>query len=209
MGGRFLWSSVSDKIGRKNTYTIFFVLGSLLYFAIPSIGESGNKALFVIGFCVIISMYGGGFAAIPAYLKDLFGTYQVGAIHGRILLAWSTAAVIGPVLVNYIRQSQIESGVPAAEAYSITMYIMAGLLIVGLLCNLSVRSVHEKHHEKDIKVAAHSGNPDDETAVSDAYLISKKVSVGGIGVWWRWALVCIPLCYGVIMVFVKALSLFN
>lgn len=209
MGGRFLWSSVSDKIGRKNTYTIFFVLGSLLYFAIPSIGESGNKALFVIGFCVIISMYGGGFAAIPAYLKDLFGTYQVGAIHGRILLAWSTAAVIGPVLVNYIRQSQIESGVPAAEAYSITMYIMAGLLIVGLLCNLSVRSVHEKHHEKDIKVAAHSGNPDDETAVSDAYLISKKVSAGGIGVWWRWALVCIPLGYGVIMVFVKALSLFN
>ena len=105
------------------------MLGSLLYFAIPSIGGSGNKALFVIGFCVIISMYGGGFAAIPAYLKDLFGTYQVGAIHGRILLAWSTAAVIGPVLVNYIRQSQIESGVPAAEAYSITMYIMAGLLM--------------------------------------------------------------------------------
>ena len=125
------------------------------------------------------------------------------------MLAWSTAAVIGPVLVNYIRQSQIESGVPAAEAYSITMYIMAGLLIVGLLCNLSVRSVHEKHHEKDIKVAAHSGNPDDETAVSDAYLISKKVSAGGIGVWWRWALVCVPLGYGVIMVFVKALSLFN
>ena len=209
MGGRFLWSSVSDKLGRKNTYTIFFVLGSLLYFAVPSIGESGNKALFIIGFCVIISMYGGGFAAIPAYLKDLFGTYQVGAIHGRILLAWSTAAVIGPVLVNYIRQSQIDSGVPAAQAYSVTMYIMAGLLIVGLLCNLAVKSVHEKHHETDIKTAAHSGNPDDETAVSDAYLLQEKVAAGGFSVWWRWALVGIPLVYGVVMVFVKALGLFR
>lgn len=209
MGGRFLWSSVSDKLGRKNTYTIFFVLGSLLYFAVPSIGESGNKALFIIGFCVIISMYGGGFAAIPAYLKDLFGTYQVGAIHGRILLAWSTAAVIGPVLVNYIRQSQIDSGVPAAHAYSVTMYIMAGLLIVGLLCNLAVKSVHEKHHETDIKTAAHSGNPDDETAVSDAYLLQEKVAAGGFSVWWRWTLVGVPLVYGVVMVFVKALGLFR
>lgn len=209
MGGRFLWSSVSDKLGRKNTYTIFFVLGSLLYFAVPSIGESGNKALFIIGFCVIISMYGGGFAAIPAYLKDLFGTYQVGAIHGRILLAWSTAAVIGPVLVNYIRQSQIDSGVPAAQAYSVTMYIMAGLLIVGLLCNLAVKSVHEKHHETDIKTAAHSGNPDDETAVSDAYLLQEKVAAGGFSVWWRWTLVGVPLVYGVVMVFVKALGLFR
>lgn len=209
MGGRFLWSSVSDRIGRKNTYTIFFVLGSLLYFAVPSIGESGNKALFIIGFCVIISMYGGGFAAIPAYLKDLFGTYQVGAIHGRILLAWSTAAVIGPVLVNYIRQSQIDSGVPAAQAYSVTMYIMAGLLIVGLLCNLAVKSVHEKHHETDIKTAAHSGNPDDETAVSDAYLLQEKVAAGGFSVWWRWTLVGVPLVYGVVMVFVKALGLFR
>ncbi|KQB50811.1 MFS transporter, partial [Neisseria meningitidis] len=209
MGGRFLWSSVSDKIGRKNTYTIFFVLGSLLYFAVPSIGEGGSKALFIIGFCVIISMYGGGFAAIPAYLKDLFGTYQVGAIHGRILLAWSTAAVIGPVLVNYIRQSQIDSGIPAAQAYGVTMYIMACLLIIGLLCNLAVKSVHEKHHEKDIKTAAHSGNPDDETAISDAYLVGEKVSGGGISVWWRWALAVIPLAYGVVMVFVKALDLFS
>ena len=209
MGGRFVWSSVSDKIGRKNTYTIFFVLGSLLYFAIPSIGESGSKTWFVIGFCVIMSMYGGGFAAIPAYLKDLFGTYQVGAIHGRLLLAWSTAAVIGPVLVNYIRQSQIDSGVPAAQAYSITMYIMAALLLVGLLCNLCVKAVHDKHHETDIVTAAHSGNPDDETAVSDAYLISENVSRGGFSVWWRWALVGIPLVYGVAMVFVKAMDLFR
>lgn len=209
MGGRFFWSSISDKIGRKNVYTIFFVLGSILYFAIPSIGASGNKTAFVLCFCVMISMYGGGFAAIPAYLKDLFGTYQVGAIHGRILLAWSTAAVIGPVLVNYIRESQINSGVPAAEAYSITMYIMAALLLVGLLCNACVRAVHEKHHEIDMKTAALSGNPDDETAVSDAYLIHENVSRGGVSVWWRWLLVSVPLLYGVVMVFVKALDLFQ
>ena len=209
MGGRFVWSSVSDKIGRKNTYTVFFVLGALLYFAIPSIGASGNKALFIIGFCAIISMYGGGFAAIPAYLKDLFGTYQVGAIHGRILLAWSTAAVIGPVLVNYIRQGQIDRGVPAAEAYGVTMYIMATLLVAGLLCNLCVKAVHEKHHETDIKKAAVSGNPDDETAISDAYLLKENVSRGGISVWWRWAVVSIPLIYGVVMVFAKALDLFR
>lgn len=209
MGGRFVWSSVSDKIGRKNTYTIFFVLGSLLYFAIPTLGESGNKTLFVIGFCLIMSMYGGGFATIPAYLRDLFGTYQVGAIHGRLLLAWSLAAVIGPVLVNYIRQSQIDSGIPAAQAYSITMYIMAALLLVGLVCNLLVKSVHEKHHETDIKTAAHSRNPADETMISDAYLVGEKVSKGGFGVWWRWALVSVPLLYGVAMVFVKALDLFR
>ncbi|EGV35395.1 L-lactate MFS transporter [Neisseria weaveri] len=209
MGGRFFWSSISDKIGRKNTYTIFFILGSLLYFMVPSIGESGNKALFVIGFCVIMSMYGGGFAAIPAYLRDLFGTFQVGAIHGRLLLAWSTAAVLGPVLVNYIRQSQIESGVPAAQAYSVTMYIMAGLLVVGLLCNLLVKPVHEKHHDKTVKQSAESRNPEDETTLSDAYLVVDKVSHGGGRVWLYWLVAIVPLSYGVIMVFAKVFDLFK
>ena len=209
MGGRFFWSSISDKIGRKHTYTLFFVLGSLLYFAVPSIGESGSKTLFVIGFCIIMSMYGGGFAAIPAYLKDLFGTYQVGAIHGRLLLAWSAAAVLGPVLVNYIRQEQIDSGVPAAQAYSITMYIMAALLLVGLVCNLLVKPVHEKHHDKSVKDAAQSHNPDDETTLSDAYLAAEEVSHGGVRVWWRWAVAGVPLAYGVVMVFVKVMDLFR
>ncbi|PSJ79664.1 L-lactate MFS transporter [Neisseria iguanae] len=209
MGGRFFWSSISDKIGRKNVYTIFFVLGSLLYFAVPLIGTGGNKTLFVICFCVIMSMYGGGFAAIPAYLKDLFGTYQVGAIHGRILLAWSTAAVIGPVLVNYIRQSQIDSGIPAAQAYSVTMYIMAGLLLAGLLCNLCVKAVHEKHHETDIRKAASSSNPDDETMISDAYLLQESIKRSGFSLWWRWALLLVPLLYGIVMVFAKSLDLFR
>lgn len=208
MGGRFFWSSISDKIGRKNVYTVFFVLGSILYFLIPTLGESGNKTLFIIGFCVIMSMYGGGFAAIPAYLRDLFGTYQVGAIHGRLLLAWSLAAVLGPVLVNYIRQGQIDAGVPAAQAYSITMYIMAGLLILGLLSNLLVKQVHHKHHDQSIKDAAHSTNPADETAISDAYLAAEQISHGGLNVWWRWLLVGVPLGYGIVMVFIKVFDLF-
>ena len=208
MGGRFFWSSISDKLGRKNVYTVFFVLGAILYCLIPSLGESGSKALFIIGFCVIISMYGGGFAAIPAYLRDLFGTYQVGAIHGRILLAWSLAAVLGPVLVNYIRQGQIDAGVPAAQAYSITMYIMAGLLVLGLLANALVKQVHAKHHLHTIPEAAHSGNPEDETALSDAYLAAEEISHGGFAVWWRWLLVGIPLGYGVVMVFAKVVDLF-
>ena len=154
MAGRFFWSSVSDYIGRKNTYSIFFVLGAILYFLIPTFGNSGNVVLFVISFCVIMTMYGGGFATIPAYLRDLFGTLQVGAIHGRLLLAWSLAAVVGPTLINYIRQGQIDSGVPAAQAYSVTMYIMAGLLIVGLIFNLMVREVDSSYHADEPKMAA-------------------------------------------------------
>jgi len=147
MIGRFFWSSISDLIGRKYTYTIFFLLGAVLYVAIPSIGNMGSIVLFVICFGIIISMYGGGFATIPAYLRDMFGTMEVGAIHGRLLLAWSAAAILGPVLVNYIRAYQIETlGMPPAQAYSITMYIMAGLLMIGLVCNLLVKPVDEKFH---------------------------------------------------------------
>ncbi|AKO36750.1 MFS transporter [[Haemophilus] ducreyi] len=209
MAGRFFWSSISDKIGRKNLYSIFFLLGAVLYFIIPSIGESGNKVLFVIGFCVIISMYGGGFAAIPAYLRDLFGSYQVGAIHGRVLLAWSTAAVIGPVLVNYIRHMQIDSGVPAAQAYSVTMYIMAGLLFIGFFCNLGVKAVNQKHHHQlTIKEAAHSAKAADETVISDTYLVVEEVAQGGCMIWLRWLIVTIPLLYGVSMVFAKVMELF-
>src|SRR6516225_7253889 len=139
MGGRFCWSSLSDYVGRKATYAIFFLLGAALYALTPQTGKLGSVALFVLGYAVIISMYGGGFATIPAYLRDLFGTAQVGAIHGRLLTAWSAAGVAGPVLVNYIRVYQIDRGVSKAGAYTVTMYIMAGLLVVGLLCNLLIR----------------------------------------------------------------------
>jgi MFS family permease len=146
MVGRFFWASTSDYIGRRNTYMIFFLLGIVLYSSVPTLGHLGSIPLFVAAFCIILSMYGGGFATIPAYLRDMFGTYQVGAIHGRLLTAWSVAGVLGPVLVNYIRQYQIDNGIPKAQAYSVTMYIMCGLLLIGFLCNFAMRAVDEKYH---------------------------------------------------------------
>jgi MFS family permease len=148
MAGRFVWSSVSDYVGRKRTYMIYLGLGAVLYFLIPATGDLGSVILFVIGFGIIMSMYGGGFATIPAYLRDLFGTVQVGAIHGRLLTAWSVAGVLGPVLVNYIRQYQIDGGVPEAEAYTVTMYLMAGLLVIGFLANAFVTPVAERFHHR-------------------------------------------------------------
>jgi MFS family permease len=138
MLGRFLWSSTSDYIGRRATYATFFLLGAILYALIPTTGHLHSVTLFVLGYVIIMSMYGGGFATIPAYLRDLFGTLQVGAIHGRLLTAWSVAGVLGPVLVNYIREYQIAHGVAKTDAYTITMYIMAALLIVGFVCNWNV-----------------------------------------------------------------------
>ncbi len=146
MGGRIFWASMSDFMGRKTTYIIFFVLGTVLYFLVPTFGHMGSIALFVIAFLIIISMYGGGFATIPAYLKDLFGGVNVGAIHGAVLTAWSAAGIAGPALINYIRQYQLAAGVPKADAYSVTMYIMAGLLVVGLICNLAIRAVNERYY---------------------------------------------------------------
>src|SRR5579859_8143153 len=146
MIGRFFWASTSDYIGRRNTYMVFFLLGILLYSLVPTFGHMGSTPLFVAAFCVILSMYGGGFATIPAYLRDIFGTFQVGAIHGRLLTAWSVAGVLGPVLVNYIRQYQIDSGVPKAQAYSVTMYIMCGLLLIGFICNFAMREVNAKYY---------------------------------------------------------------
>lgn len=154
MGGRIFWASISDFIGRRPTYMIFFALGAALYALIPSLGRSGNLALFVLAYGIILSMYGGGFATIPAYLRDLFGTLNVGAIHGRLLTAWSAAGVAGPVLVNYIRQYQIDRGVPKADAYSTTIYIMAGLLVLGFACNFLVKSLEDRHYTESAAAAA-------------------------------------------------------
>jgi MFS family permease len=157
MGGRFFWATTSDYIGRRATYMVFFLLGIALYGSVPTIGHMGSKPLFVAAFCIILTMYGGGFATIPAYLRDIFGNFQVGAIHGRLLTAWSVAGVLGPVLVNYIRQAQIDSGVPKAQAYSVTMYIMCGLLFVGFICNLAMRPVNPKYHYKGAVKASDGG----------------------------------------------------
>jgi MFS family permease len=153
MAGRFGWSSLSDRIGRKPTYGIFFTLGPILYIALPYAGRIGSVELFVVCAALIISMYGGGFATIPAYLSDLFGTQYVGAIHGRLLTAWSAAGVAGPVLVNYIREYQIDRGVPPAQAYNVTMYLMAGLLVLGFIANLAVRPVAERYYMSDEELA--------------------------------------------------------
>jgi MFS family permease len=146
MGGRFCWASVSDYIGRKNTYFIFMVLGFILYCTVPTMGAIGSVTGFVLCFLVIISMYGGGFSTVPAYLKDMFGTRYVGAIHGLLLTAWSMAGIFGPVLVNYIRAYNVAHGVPKAQAYNVTMYIMAGLLVIGFFCNLAVKAVNRRYH---------------------------------------------------------------
>jgi MFS family permease len=146
MAGRVFWSSLSDHIGRKATYALLLVLGAVLYGLIPLTGEMQSIVPFVLACGIIMSMYGGGFATIPAYLRDLFGTLQVGAIHGRLLTAWSAAGVAGPVLVNYLRAAQLERGLAKAGAYNVTMYIMAGLLLVGAVCNLLVTPVHARHH---------------------------------------------------------------
>ncbi|HEX7750677.1 MAG TPA: OFA family MFS transporter [Bordetella sp.] len=153
MGGRFIWASASDWVGRKNTYYIFFVLGAIAYVSVPVFAGSGNVPMFVLTYCIIISMYGGGFSTVPAYLADIFGTAYVGGIHGRLLTAWAMAGIAGPVLVNYIRAYQVAHGVVKSDAYTMTVHIMAVLLIVGFICNLLVKRVNERHHMTEAQLA--------------------------------------------------------
>jgi MFS family permease len=152
IAGRISWASLSDYIGRKRTYAVFFALGTALYALAPWAGRLGSVALFVGIFCLILTMYGGGFATIPAYLADIFGTQFVGAIHGRLLTAWSAAGILGPVLVNYLREYQIDRGVPAAQAYNVTLYVLAALLVVGFLCNLAIRPVADRWFMSEAEV---------------------------------------------------------
>ncbi|MFJ7995881.1 OFA family MFS transporter [Streptomyces sp. NPDC096310] len=156
MAGRIGWSSTSDLIGRKNIYRVYLGVGALMYLLIALFGDA-SKPLFVICALVILSFYGGGFATIPAYLKDLFGTYQVGAIHGRLLTAWSTAGVLGPLIVNRVADSQEEAGRSGAGLYGLSFTIMIGLLVVGFVANEFVRPVHPRHH-----VPAPREAPDDQ-----------------------------------------------
>jgi MFS family permease len=147
MAGRFVWSSTSDYIGRKAVYFIYLLLGTALYFLIPIAGHMSTAAVYICLCAVILSMYGGGFATIPAYLKDLFGTKQVGAIHGRLLTAWSVAGVLGPQLVNNIRDHQMKVvHATGADIYAPTMYLMCGLLLIAAVCNFFVSPVDPSHH---------------------------------------------------------------
>lgn len=208
IGGRFFWASTSDRIGRKATYFIFFALGIALYASAPTLAQSGSQALFVLAVCVIISMYGGGFATVPAYLADLFGTQFVGAIHGRLLTAWSTAAIIGPLLITSFRESQIAAGVPRADVYNSTLYILSGLLLVGLLANLAIRPVAEKWFEKEpAKPAAPSmpaatAHPAAKGEASAAEGMSPVLIAA-------WLAVGVPIAWGAWVTFTKALALFG
>ncbi|WP_329016956.1 OFA family MFS transporter [Streptomyces sp. NBC_01601] len=145
MAGRIGWSSTSDLIGRKNIYRVYLGVGAVMYLLLALFGDT-SKPLFVLCALVVLSFYGGGFATIPAYLKDLFGTYQVGAIHGRLLTAWSTAGVLGPLIVNWIADRQEAAGKHGPALYGLSFSIMIGLLLVGFVANELVRPVHPRHH---------------------------------------------------------------
>ncbi|MCW2274399.1 MFS transporter [Rhodoblastus acidophilus] len=207
IAGRFVWASSSDHLGRKATYFIFFGLGIALYAAAPTLAHTGNKALFVLAIGVILSMYGGGFATVPAYLADIFGTAYVGAIHGRLLTAWSTAGIVGPVVVNYIREFNKAAGVPADRLYDATLYILAGFLVVGLICNALVRPVNPKYlmpEDESEKLAA-------AQAIPSGPLGTYGIGGGGFGIKTAlaWSVVGIPLAWGVWQTLQKALAIFQ
>jgi MFS family permease len=211
IAGRIFWASLSDRIGRKATYAVFFLLGLTLYASVPWTAATENLALFVAFFCVILSMYGGGFATVPAYLADLFGTRMVGAIHGRLLTAWSAAGVLGPVLVTYIRDYQLDHGIARAQVYSVTMFILAGLLAVGLLCNWLVTPVDPKHYMTPEQLAAMAPKQADGGAPAAA--AQAAATPEGEAAGWlialAWLAVWIPLGWGIWVTLQKAVLLFK
>jgi MFS family permease len=208
--GRFFWASLSDKMGRKMTYTVFFVLGGLLYASVPGSAAAGSKLLFVAAFCIILSMYGGGFSTVPAYLADLFGTQMVGAIHGRLLTAWATAGILGPVVVNYMREYQLGLGIPRDQVYNQTMYILVGMLAIGLACNLLIRPVADKWFMTEAELAEEKRIAHERASASEV----GAAAAGGaatpvIVVWLAWAAVGIPLAWGVYKTLISAAKFFN
>ncbi len=208
IGGRFFWASLSDFMGRKLTYAVFFGLGIALYASTPYFAHSGNKALFVAAFCIILSMYGGGFATVPAYLADMFGTQFVGAIHGRLLTAWSTAGIIGPVVVNYIREFNQKAGVPSDQLYDFTLYVLSGMLVLGFLCNLMIRPVHKKWFMTEEELhKVHQALHESDEVTTGSFGIGK----GGITPLslLAWLAVGIPIAWGVWITVNKAMVLFK
>ena len=207
IGGRFIWATLSDRLGRRWTYVVFLVLGGALYASAPAGATIGSKPLFVAAFCVILSMYGGGFATVPAYWADLFGTQMVGAIHGRLLTAWATAGVIGPVVVNYLREYQITSGVPREQVYNHTMYILVALLAVGLICNLMIRPVAAKwfmtagEFAQEQQFARHT-----TTGVG---LAERESRTPVAGVVLAWIAVGLPLAWGVYRTVLSVMKFFH
>ncbi|MEZ0278121.1 OFA family MFS transporter [Methyloceanibacter sp.] len=206
--GRIFWASSSDTLGRKLTYFTFFALGAVCYAIAPFAAEWKNLALFVGAFCLIASMYGGGFATVPAYLADVFGTQFVGAIHGRLLTAWSTAGIVGPVIVNYMREARLAAGVPRDQLYDPIFYVLAGLLVAGFVANLLIRPLHKKWFMSKDEVEALLAA--DRKAAERAKASATVGSAGGFDIraLLAWAAVGIPLAWGVWITLQKALVLF-
>lgn len=216
IGGRFFWASLSDLFGRKMTFMVFFVLGGLLYISIPGSAIAGNKLLFVAAICVILSMYGGGFSTVPAYLADLFGTQMVGAIHGRLLTAWATAGILGPVIVNYMRDYQLSLGLPHEQVYNQTMMILAGLLMIGLLCNLMIRPLADKWFMTADELAVERRHAREIIAGEEVHFTADKGQGREAGnptplamVWLAWAIVTLPLSWGVYKTLINAAKFFT
>jgi MFS family permease len=205
--GRIGWASSSDKLGRKRTYFIFFVLGVFLYCSAAYVAGFKSLALFVACFCVISSMYGGGFATIPAYLADMFGTQFVGAIHGRLLTAWSTAGVIGPVIVNYMHDTRLEAGVPFDEIYAPIMLVLAGMMVIGFVANLLIKPVADKDFMTDAELDAVRSAGHEKTIIKSTTVIAAEQY--GVVMWLAWAAVLIPIAYGIWSTAQKAWSLFS
>lgn len=212
--GRFAWATSSDKLGRKRTYYIFFVLGAIMYCTATYVAGFKSLALFVASFCVIASMYGGGFATIPAYLADMFGTQFVGAIHGRLLTAWSTAGILGPVVVNYMHDTGLEAGVPFDQVYGPIFLTLAGLLVIGFIANLLVKPVAEKYYMSDAELAAEHQLAHDQSVAVSAGGAARSAEAASsdkhpVFTVLAWALVLIPISYGVWSTIQKTWVLFN
>jgi hypothetical protein len=197
---------MSDKIGRKTTYSIFFILGMIVYVLLPTLGHLGLAGAFVIAICVILSMYGGGFSTVPAYLADIFGTQMVGAIHGRLLTAWSAAGIVGPVVIAAVREGQLAAGVAKNLVYDRTLYLMAVLLLVGLVCNLLVRPVNESVTMTDAELARERALAHESNAGGNAETAARG-SFGG-GATLAWLAVGIPFLIGLYIALQKAAALF-
>ena len=146
MSGRFAWSSTSDVLGRRPTYMGYLGIGAILYLLLATAGTA-SIASFVLFTGIILSFYGGGFATVPAYLKDLFGTIEVGAIHGRLLTAWSAAGIAGPLIVNGLADMETSNGKSGADLYTVSLLIMVGVLVVGFIANLKIGPVDGRFHE--------------------------------------------------------------
>jgi MFS family permease len=212
--GRFFWATSSDKLGRQNTYYIFFVLGAMMYCAATYVAGFKSLASFVAIFCIIASMYGGGFATIPAYLADLFGTQFVGAIHGRLLTAWSTAGIIGPVVVNYMHDVRLNAGVPFDQLYAPIFIVLACLLGVGFFANFFVKPVAEKYLMTDQELSeerklAHEKSNGGQSINNQVQATTQVKQSGTTLVAIVWLLVLIPISYGVWSTVQKAWVLFS